>query len=161
MHIPTVVLDTNTVMALWFFEDPRLSALRAHIESARLRLACRSDALEELRRVLAYRQFAIDPARQTALLAAYQARVVCIAPPAADASPLPACRDPDDQKFLEIARDAGASLLLTRDKALLRLASHRLVRERFSILTPERWLAKAGEVFPHYVADTAGSAPGR
>ena len=28
--------------------------------------------------------------------------------------------------------------LITRDKALLRLARHRLVRERFAILTPER-----------------------
>ena len=137
-----VVLDTNTVMALWFFEDPGLVDLRARIESGRLRLACREDALEELRRVLAYRQFAIDPARQAALLEAYRARVVCVAPPAADATPLPPCRDADDQKFLEIARDAGAGLLLTRDKALLRLARHRLVRERFAILTPERYLAE-------------------
>jgi putative PIN family toxin of toxin-antitoxin system len=138
---PVAVLDTNTVMALWLFEDPGLVALRADIEAGALRLACREDALDELRHVLAYRQFGIEPAHQAALLAAYRARVNCIAPPAADAPALPPCRDADDQKFLEIARDAGAGLLLTRDKALLRLARHRLVRERFAILTPERYLA--------------------
>ena len=45
MPTPIVVLDTNTVMALWFFEDPGLVDLRARIESGRLRLACREDAL--------------------------------------------------------------------------------------------------------------------
>ena len=64
------------------------------------------------------------------------------APPAA---PLPACRDSDDQKFLEIARDAGASHLITRDKALLKLARHRLVRERFAVLTPERFVAQLAD----------------
>jgi predicted nucleic acid-binding protein len=33
-----------------------------------------------------------------------------------------ACTDPDDQKFLDAAFSAAADLLLTRDKALLKLA---------------------------------------
>jgi len=36
---------------------------------------------------------------------------------------LPRCEDPDDQKFLELAWHAGARWLVTRDKALLKLAS--------------------------------------
>jgi len=61
-----------------------------------------------------------------------------VLPDDARAGDLPGCRDPDDQKFLEIAGAAGAATLITRDKALLRLARHRLVRARFAILTPER-----------------------
>lgn len=133
-----LLLDTNTVMALWFFEDPGLTDLRSFIDAGAARLIGRDDALEELRRVLAYRQFACEEARQRAIHATYSARIESIAP-VEDGDPLPKCRDADDQKFLEIARDGDADWLLTRDKALLRCGRHRLVRDRFAILTPERW----------------------
>jgi len=134
---PTLVLDTNTVLALWMFHDPALEALRAWIDAGSCRLVSRADALEELRRVLAYAQFGLDPGRQDGLRARYIDRIAVLADDA-DAGTLPSCRDPDDQKFLEIAGAAGMATLITRDKALLRLARHRLVRERFAILTPER-----------------------
>lgn len=130
------VLDTNTVLALWMFRDPALQALRTWIEAGGGILATRDDALEELRHVLAYPRFALDPSRRDVLFADYRARTT----PVSGAGPcaaLPACRDPDDQKFLEIAATSGAAWLLTRDKALLRLARHRLVRARFAIATPE------------------------
>jgi len=139
-----LLLDTNTVMALWFFEDPGLSGLRAFIHDGRAQLVAREDALEELRRVLAYRQFACEENRQAAIHATYAARITSIAP-VEDGDPLPKCRDADDQKFLEIARDGQVNWLLTRDKALLRCGRHRWVRDRFAILTPERW---QNEVLP-------------
>lgn len=136
-----LVLDTNTVMALWVFEDPALEPLRRLVEHAEARLASRGDALEELRRVLAYRQFGLDPARQAAIHAAYSARCTLTAPPGDAAACLPACRDSDDQKFLEIARDARATHLVSRDKALLRLNRHRLIRPLYAIVSPERFCA--------------------
>lgn len=136
-----VVLDTNTVMALWHFDDPALRPLADAIEGGRLTLFSRADALEELRRVLAYRQFAITPGTQEHIFDDYRARIHEAAPGPHTDDVLPSCRDRDDQKFLEIARDAGASHLLTRDKLLLRLARHRLLRGRFDILTPERFIA--------------------
>lgn len=147
---PRLVLDTNTVMALWFFEDTRLVPLRRAIDDSPLLLVARADALEELRRVLAYRQFGASPAIQAAILAAYTARVETIAvTPASDATPhaeapaatLPLCRDRDDQKFLEIARDGSATHLISRDKALLRLNRHRLLRPLFAVVTPEAFVA--------------------
>lgn len=134
----TLVLDTNTVMALWMFRDPGLVLLRARIETGCWPLASRADALEELALVLAYRQFGLDEATRTDILAGYAARVRNTVTPGDASAPLPKCRDRDDQKFLEIARDAGAAILVTRDKALLRLARHRLVRDLFAIMTPER-----------------------
>ena len=142
MALPTIVLDTNTIMALWVFQDPGLEHLRQWLDAdpGNTTVATRPDALEELRHVLAYRQFALSTAQQHELLAAYarRARIIMSDPTTEPATaPLPRCRDADDQKFLEIARDSGASHLVSRDKALLRLARHRLVRERFSIQTPE------------------------
>lgn len=136
-----LVLDTNTVMALWHFDDPALRPLEQAIAAGSFVLFSRDDALEELRRVLAYTQFGIAPARQQQLLDAYRARVCCTAAPTDAAAALPLCRDRDDQKFLEIARDAGATHLLTRDKLLLKLTRHRVLRDRFQILTPERFIA--------------------
>jgi predicted nucleic acid-binding protein len=54
--------------------------------------------------------------------------------PEAERSQLPACRDPDDQKFLEAALNSRADFLLTKDRALLDLA--RRVAQ-FRIVTPE------------------------
>ena len=142
MTAPThLVLDTNTILALWMFRDPALAPLRSHVDSGAATLVSRADALEELRRVLDYRQFALAAEDQARLLAHYQARCQLVPQPEAPLDGLPACRDPDDQKFLEIAA-TGAEHLISRDKALLRLARHRLVRERFTILTPERWQAE-------------------
>lgn len=132
-----LVLDTNTVMALWFFDDPALTPLRQAINDRRFGLVTRADALDELRRVLAYRQFGASGERQAAILTNYAARIQRHVPPEQPALPLPDCRDRDDQKFLEIARDAGATHLISRDKALLRLNRHRLIRPLFAILTPE------------------------
>lgn len=136
-----LVLDTNTVMALWFFEDPALQPLRARLGDGTLTLASRADALEELRRVLAYRQFAIPAVRQAQILEAYAQRCTLVGTPGTAPAALPSCRDPHDQKFLEIARDGGASHLVSRDKALLRLHRHRLIRPLFAIVTPERLCA--------------------
>lgn len=141
---PRLVLDTNTVLALWLFADPTLRPLQACIEAGEVALTSRADALEELRRVLDYPQFGLDAGAREALLETYRQRVAPCPPATRDAAALPLCRDRDDQKFLEIARDADATHLITRDRLLLKLARHRLVRERFRILTPERLLSEWG-----------------
>ncbi len=53
---------------------------------------------------------------------------------------LPVCTDKDDQKFLEIARDSGADILITKDKALLKLARKTAQAGIFRIMVPENWL---------------------
>ncbi|MCB1896224.1 MAG: putative toxin-antitoxin system toxin component, PIN family [Zoogloeaceae bacterium] len=131
------VLDTNTVLALWLFEDPTIAGLRVGVEAGVLKPLCIDATLEELRRVLAYPRFQLSPERQQQIAGSYRARCRGIAIVDGDAGSLPICRDPDDQKFLELAAAAGAPLLISRDKALLRLARHRLLRDRLRILRPE------------------------
>ena len=132
-----VVLDTNTVMALWWWQDPKLASLACALDAGVFQPVARADTLDELTHVLAYRQFGVPPERQAELLAAYTARCALCPEPADEPVLLPRCRDADDQKFLEVARDAGATLLISRDKALLRVDRHSLVRGMFRVRTPE------------------------
>lgn len=141
-----LVLDTNTILALWMFRDPGLAKLRDGIEADTCLLFTREDALAELQHVLAYPQFGLDESSQQDLMATYRSRITALTDsPSTQARALPSCKDSDDQKFLEIALDAGATALITRDKALLKLARHRLIRERFAILTPERFLSQPAQ----------------
>jgi len=139
-----VVLDTNTVMALWWWQDPKLDSLARALDAGVFQPVARADTLDELTHVLAYRQFAVPPERQVELLAAFTARCQPCPLPADEPAPLPRCRDADDQKFLEVARDAGATLLISRDKALLRVDRHSLLRGMFRVRTPEAVCAELG-----------------
>ena len=51
------------------------------------------------------------------------------------------CRDPDDNKFLELAVSSKASFIITGDQDLLSLHPFR----RVAILTPEQFLKQTGE----------------
>jgi predicted nucleic acid-binding protein len=60
--------------------------------------------------------------------------------PEAERAQLPACRDRDDQKFMDAALAAGAHFLVTKDRRLLDLAKRTV---RFGILPPEAFEAGA------------------
>ncbi|HEX5125838.1 MAG TPA: PIN domain-containing protein, partial [Rhodocyclaceae bacterium] len=129
----------------WHFRDPNLLPLRACIDSRSAILLTRNECLEELRRVLAYPQFKLDSAAQTAVFEDYARAATCIPDACAveieAAKALPQCGDPDDQKFLQLAWDGIAHALLTRDKLLLKLARRPILRERFAIITPENFVS--------------------
>jgi len=115
-----VVLDTNVFLDCWVFDDPAARVLRNALERAQV-LAVRSAATDaELADVLARSRFRLAPAARDALLAQWRSRVALIEVEVA--APL-VCADPDDQKFLDLAIAAGASVLFTKDKALLATAT--------------------------------------
>lgn len=136
-----VVFDTNAILSLWAFTDSRFAPLRAEVDAGRWLALTRPDCLDELRRVLTYPQFKFDQARQDAAYAAYEAQALCWQGDAVDAE-LPRCKDRDDQKFLELARDAGAHWLVTSDKLLLRCARRQKLAGMFQILKPDVLLAE-------------------
>jgi hypothetical protein len=49
------------------------------------------------------------------------------------------CTDADDQKFIDLAISARVHTLVTRDKALLRLARKALERHGLRVCRPEAW----------------------
>ncbi len=129
-----VVLDTNIVMDMLHFGDPRTTVLRKAITGKQIQCCSDSICLAELERVAAYPQFQLSHDEQQVLLRAYRDIVTLCEPDGANITPfLPRCRDADDQKFLELAARCSAKVLVTRDKELLRLARHRRVPVPFAI----------------------------
>jgi putative PIN family toxin of toxin-antitoxin system len=135
-----VVLDTNVLLSLFVFADSRYARLRERLEAGEWLALTDERCLGEFQRVLAYPMFSLDAAAQTAAFDAYLALAERVPPATGLKVALPLCTDGDDQKFLEVARDGRAKLLVTSDKALLKLARRRELAQLFAIVTPQRAL---------------------
>lgn len=136
------VLDTNVVLDLWLFSDPRAAPLLAALQTGRLGLIVTAPMLAELADVL-QRPFASAwPQPASAVLASLQAWSREVTPPAAP-SQAPRCSDADDQKFVDLAWAWPARWLISRDRAVLKLARPALAHG-LQIVTPERWAALDG-----------------
>ena len=118
-----LVLDTNIVLDTLVFRDVRTRALHAALFDEPvmpdLLWLATAPMREELARVLAYPHIAVRLAfhglQAAQVLGQFEARarIVPVAPKA------PAtCKDPDDQKFIDLAVSHGATLL-SKDKAVL------------------------------------------
>ena len=143
--IPLLVLDTNVVLDWVAFRDPRVQPIVDAIERGVLRLAASEACLQELRRALGYAQVKLDAAAQALAFERYAAHAMVFdIPGTAEAMDLPLCEDPDDQKFLELAWHVRASHLVTRDKALLKLARRVAESGRFAVLAPDAFLRWSG-----------------
>lgn len=134
-----LVLDTNVWLDWLVFDDPCVVPIRAAVAAERAEICIDAACEAELERALGYdlgRKFTIDAAAQAACLAECRrvARRIESACPDAERAQLPACRDPDDQKFMEAALAAGAHFLVTKDRALLELARRTLP---FGIVAPQ------------------------
>ena len=128
------VIDTNVVLDLLVFLDPRSWALNVQLRSGQACWIATPAMREELQRVLCYTNIA-SRLRQLQLtsesvLAQFDAWVQLRpdAPPAATQ-----CSDPDDQKFVDLAVTHQAALF-SRDKALLQLRS-RLARQGVRVVS--------------------------
>jgi putative PIN family toxin of toxin-antitoxin system len=139
-----IVIDTNVCLDLFVFRDPRWSALLAALQGGAVQAVTRADCRTEWLKVLEYRHLPLDERTRPQAIAEFDASIACIAPAKPNPeTPLPLCSDPDDQKFLELARDAGAQALITKDKALLKLAKRTARAGLFAILAPEKWTPPA------------------
>lgn len=138
-----LVLDTNVWLDWLVFADPEVEPIASMLTRGEA-VAFGDDSCEaEFARVLGYPlgRHTLDPDRASGVLARYRAIIARPPPPAVPARPLPVCRDPDDQRFLEVARDCDAHALVTRDRALLELRDHRGGSPPFRILTPREFRA--------------------
>jgi putative PIN family toxin of toxin-antitoxin system len=134
-----IVIDTNVCLDLFVFRDPRWAGLLAALESGAVEAVTRADCRDEYLHVLHYPHLPLDEATRPAAAASFDALIRVVAPDSR-ALRLPVCTDRDDQKFLEIARDAGAAILITKDKALLKLARKTARDNLFQIMQPEAWV---------------------
>jgi putative PIN family toxin of toxin-antitoxin system len=114
-----VVLDTNTVLSALLFERGRLIWIRKLWEERRITPLCSAATIDELLRALAYPKFELGEPEIKSLLESYlqYASVVSVADSASRRAPR--CRDADDQKFLDLALEGGAEILVSGDQDLL------------------------------------------
>jgi putative PIN family toxin of toxin-antitoxin system len=134
-----IVLDTNVCLDLFVFHDPRWAPLLAALESGAVQAVTRADCRDEYLIVLNYPHLPLDESTRARAAARFDALIRVVAPNSR-AIQLPNCSDRDDQKFLELARDAGAAILVTKDKALLKLARRTARDGLFRIMLPEAWV---------------------
>lgn len=134
---PRVVLDTSVVLSALVFAQGRLAALRYAWHSSRCRPLVSPATARELVRALAYPKFGLTADEQRELLGDYLPYCTTVRMPRTPPK-TPACRDPFDVAFLQLAIVGKADYLVSGDRDLLELTS------RFScpILTAEQWLRK-------------------
>ncbi len=134
------VLDTNVWLDWLLFDDPRVTAVRDAQRGDRLHILACAEARAELADVLSRPRLIAQglasrsrrggtPPGVASQLDAFDAAVT-LAPRAPDCGLI--CRDPDDQRFVDLAVAQSAHFLLTRDRALLALA--RAARRRFGLV---------------------------
>jgi len=116
-----LVLDTNVVLDLLVFGDPRAAPLSEGLQAGRLRWIATATMREELARVLAYPKLAPRVAFHRGhagyVLADFDRHVRLVEVPAKAAV---TCGDPDDQKFIDLAV-AHRCTLLSKDHEVLRM----------------------------------------
>lgn len=138
-----LVLDTNIWLDWLVFDDPGVAPIRQSVSCGSAAVFMSAACENELVRVLGYPLSgrALHADAQAAALA--QCRAITgmlddsIAPHVIPT--LPRCADPDDQMFLELARDCRADLLITKDRDLLALATRKVKPLPFRIVTPREF----------------------
>ena len=121
-----IVIDTNIVLDAFVFDDPGSDALKAALEGRQIRWLATRPMRDELERVLAYplivKRLLRGQRGAAEVLAQFDA-LTEIVEVAAWANIR--CRDPDDQKFVDLAVAHRAGLL-SKDRALLCLSKRLL-----------------------------------
>ncbi|WP_408609759.1 PIN domain-containing protein [Herbaspirillum autotrophicum] len=136
---PRIVLDTNVCLDLFVFRDPRWNALLTALNNGDIEAVTREDCRMEWLIVLDYPHLPLTEADKPAIRAEFDRLITCLPPASVNTFGLPLCSDTDDQKFLELSLQAGAMQLITKDKALLKLARKTARKGMFAILPPQAW----------------------
>jgi putative PIN family toxin of toxin-antitoxin system len=121
-----IVIDTNIVLDLFVFRDLLAQPLAQALANQTYKWIATAPMRDELERVLDYPNIAVrlDGAQTSSaeVLVQFDAQVLWM-----DVAPRAAliCRDPDDQKFIDLAL-AHQATLLSKDRAVLCMAKRLL-----------------------------------
>jgi putative PIN family toxin of toxin-antitoxin system len=139
--VPSVVLDTNVVLDWLVFRDAGVAHLTRSIERGAIRWIITAPMAAELRSALSRPELVRWQPDRACVEAALEHWAVLLSAPRLDPGlHYPRCSDRSDQMFIDLAVGAAARWLVTRDRALLRLA--RTARPlAVAIVAPQRWPA--------------------
>lgn len=135
-----IVIDTQSLFDWLLFRNPACADWSAILQGGSWQWIFTSPMRDEFMHVAAKGFGERWTVRLDELAAAWEAhgRPVAI-PEELGADRQLRCTDPDDQKFIDLAIASGARTLVSRDKALLRLARKALDRHGLLIRTPLAW----------------------
>lgn len=134
-----IILDTNVCLDLFVFNDPRWQKIVTALESRSIEAITSAECREEWLAVLHYSHLPVTQATRADFIKRFDLTIT-VESPVPMQTILPKCTDKDDQKFLEFARDAKLEILVTKDKALLKLARKTRALGLFDIMTPNAFL---------------------
>lgn len=133
LRLQVLILDTNIILDLFVFNDPDLATLKptllAGLEAKQLNWIATQDMRIELERVLTYPKItprmAFYQVTAADVLAKFD-QLATLVDPAPKAKWI--CKDPDDQRFIDLAVQHKATLL-SKDQAVLCMAKRLLTAE--------------------------------
>ncbi len=141
---PSVVLDTNVVLDCFIFQNTECVGLLGAITSRAVTWKASNEMREELFRVVSLGHLNAWHPDPTKLSEQWGRWCLELPPPAAGATTgRLRCTDPDDQKFIDFSVSVGARWLVSRDRAVLKLA-RRLREHGVEVVSPPRWSQSVG-----------------
>ena len=135
---PAVVLDTNVVLDWLLFRNAAGLAVGEQVSTGRWRWLATAAMREELTHVLS--RGGLDRWAPDLRAVHRNWGSHCTEVNAPSLAVRFRCTDPDDQKFIDLAVATRTPHLLTRDRAVLKLA-RRLRHVGVDVLTPNAWAA--------------------
>lgn len=121
-----LILDTNIVLDLFVFNDPEVALLKTALLAHELNWIATPDMRIELARVLTYPKIVPRMAFYQVTAADVLGKFNQLATLVAPAPKAPwLCKDPDDQRFIDLAVQHKATLL-SKDQAVLCMAKRLL-----------------------------------
>lgn len=115
-----VVIDTNVVLDLYLFADPRVARLADSLKQGELQWVGTAPMLSELARVLDYPHIAKAREQRGIAVSKVLQLTQCwfqqVPAPVLQVR-VPQCRDPDDQMFVDLAC-AHQAILISKDQAV-------------------------------------------
>lgn len=135
----SVVLDTQCVLDWAFFADPRCALWGDWHNAGTWRWLATAEMRAELDFVL---QRGLDPRWCTPaseVLDCFDRRAQVVSLPPWSAPTGLRCTDASDQKFIDLALQAQADVLVSRDRAVLKLHQRARLVSGLQIMTPDAW----------------------
>jgi putative PIN family toxin of toxin-antitoxin system len=120
-----IILDTNILLDIFVFEDVRADRLSNAVLNRQIKTYSNQTSLEELRDVISRPLFALEEGQQVKIMGQWQSLSQSIEDLKLEAAPWK-CQDPDDQVFLDLAFTVRPSILISKDNAVLKLATRAL-----------------------------------
>jgi len=117
-----VILDTNILLDIFVFDDERAANLKRAIVTRSIQAIASQKTLDEFADVIARRLFKLDGQAQAAILEQWKSVAQLIDDSALASAPWK-CSDMDDQVFLDLAHQVRPAILISKDNALLQIAS--------------------------------------